>query len=126
MAKEFNEAGYERFRQLVNVDLTTPSEWEYLELQEDDGTIVWRGSTSGDWSTADTDQVQQFSTTVTGSDIETFMGGDPLPVTITTAAVKDEDTDAGDELADDTFEDVTIAGGSDSIQLDGEVEVPEV
>ena len=124
MSPEINEAGYERLRQLINTDLTSPGQWTYMELQEEDGTIVWRGSTAGEWTTSATDQTQTVEITVEGSDIEAF--GTTLPVDITTSVLKDTDTDAADELADDDFEEATIAESDDSLVITHEVEVPQV
>lgn len=120
------EAGYEQIRQLINADLVAPNQWQYLEAQEDDGTIVWRGSTAGDWNTTATDQVQTVEVTISGQDVIDFMGGDPLPVTVETSILKNADADAADELAVDSFEEATLADTDDALVVTHEVEVPEV
>lgn len=124
MSDPINDSGYERIRRLVNVDLSEPNQWEYLEAQEDDGTIVWRGSTTGEWTTSATDQVQVVEITVTGQDV--IDHGESLPVTITTSILKDGNTDSDDELANDSFEDATLADADDGVAITHEVEVPQL
>ena len=124
MSQPIDEAGYERIRRLVNPDLTAPNQWEYLELQEADGTIVWRGSTLGEWTTADTDQIQELQISVSGQDVVDY--GTALPVTIEQSVLKDGDADADDELALDGFTEATIAETDDTIVITHQVEVPEL
>ena len=121
-----DEAGYERLRRLVNIDLADPAQWQYIELQEDDGTIVWRGSYMGETNTTAADQVQEIELTVTGQDVIDHMGGDPLPVTVTTSVLKDTDTDDADELGSDTFADATLENSDDGVVITHQIEVPDL
>ena len=69
---EINESGYQTIRALINSGETAPSQWDYIELKDGQGTIVTRVSITGDsrfsWSTTQSDQTQTVSGTVSGSD----------------------------------------------------------
>lgn len=122
---EVNNSGYETVRALINSSLTVPSQWDYIELQDDTDSVVTRVSITGDsrfsWTTGATDQTQTVTGTVTGGDADIT-----TTVTITQSVLKNADSDTADELHSETMADATLASDSDSVDISHNVEVPQV
>ena len=122
---EINEAGYETLRSVVNSEEAVEAEWDFIELIDDEGNIETRIEISTDsrasWTTAITDQTQEVEVTVQGSDSDIT-----TPVTLSESALKNEDSDAADEMHRDTMTDATLSEDDDQVTVRHSIEVPEV
>jgi len=125
MAIEINESGYESFRQAINSSLTAGSQWDYIELFDDNNNIVTRVSVTGDsrfsWTTKKTDQTQEATGTVSGSDSDIS-----TPVTLVGSRLKAADSDTADVKHEEGFSDALIENDSDYVKIIHQVEVPQV
>lgn len=108
MADDIENAGYEKFRQLINSSESTPDQWDYLAILDDEGDEITRIQISEDdrfeWGTSSTSETQTVEGVIraTDSDID-------VPVTVSGTALYDTDS-GGDQLAsDNSMPDATLS-----------------
>ena len=118
MSTEIREAGYQTIRDFIE------SDWDYIELRDDDDSQVTRIQISEDdlaqWVHASDAQVLEVEVEVQGEDDDI-----PLDTTFTGSALYNEES-GGDELSFDDFSSALIGSEGDILIVTHEIEVPQL
>lgn len=120
---EIIENGYESIREFI--DGRPADSWDYIELRDDEGNPVTRIGVSDErveWTHNDGDQVLNLNAVVEGGDADIT-----TPVTVQSSVLFNEDAD-GNEVTDvEVFtDDATLSADDDRLEVDHEVEVPQL
>jgi hypothetical protein len=121
---ELLTSGYQTLRQFANSSLTTPPEWDYIEIYDDGGSAITRVSITGDsrcqWLDVDGDNVMkvEFVVSATDSDIS-------YPVTIRSSAIWNAESGGSQITEKENFASAKFNQDGDSVTVTHTVKIPK-